>query len=1408
MEGSGGSAHGSPESEQIVMFGEAIATPIQDTSLSSLTETSHSSMVQSNQGNPTARTGVEYQQPTIGHIDARQIVFESNQSSHFTDARSVNLLDLNPLVVAQAHQVVSEVQGQAIQYASEVEANARNQTAQYVQAMESQFRNQALQQIQGIESNAQAQIQSQVQSIENQARSQIQAVESTARSMVQQSQEEAHELVRQTQGQATRLMNQSHQEVANYQNQIEQLKALVIDRTNQVVEVTGALNQREKALESTTRQMNEMRGQMEAMMRRIKDQDERLQSLAKSGTPGDPSTIHPCSPPPKATSFVDRNPKGVGQPSPSMKVHGMGELVPVVHSIATPKSYHPGTVAFQGQPMQDSRVALPSFALTPIATGTNGEELHLAPSPTQSACAGEIPKANPMLPPAALLNDQIGLQIQSDQNTALQMQVHQLTIQMQQLIGGLTANPVQSGNQPSSNRSRDRRKVPGSPPGSGSSSSSSDSKGKGSNRNPGGGGDSPPKSPSGDGSSSDSEDPYKREKRLMRIKQYDYLKIPALPQDAAKCRSFRNAVFSGVCKFAKNDESIVFRWINRCNISEDGKEFNNAKDFPILDRILGAKLLEAAKGTKFALEFQTHQERCQTHDQQPKGRKLLWLIFQKFRLDRDRGTALSQHHLLSLKMNGSDIKALEDFRQRYDFCVGALEPSEMPAETSLRSLLFESLKNHPKMALAIDKFREANTGSYKRTSRWLYSKMCEAIEISQMDLNTTSMDKALTSAGLDPKVGGAQAEAKDKKKKDEKTKKEKEKKPEQDTKVKKEDKPKTSKKVEEDKNVDAAFAQKGKGKGKDGKGKNKEDKPPLTKEQKAKLPCMYFAYDSCTRGKDCEFLHDKGNLYKGPKPRLKSGTGASSSSHAGAASVAAATAFASIPSAEAALKEAKKVCRKVTRSSLRVPCVQLLAKAVTTIMTAITCCNPMSQIDHSSVPALASHPCQMEFLMDSGAGRNLLSKDSMPDDWRGFIIDPPENLIFRTGGGERKTTKAIELQGQVSGLNTFYTLDSCPHALSLGIQVNHHKRGFVWLPDELPYMIKADRLGDLKHFCPESAKIHMEVRENVPIIHEWVGAAPADLEASPGPVAFDSDTEPIGGPSSGSRDRPAGAPVPEPEPRVEAPVDLPKVSDKVLKEKPETLPHFGDELMLCDEPKAEPLDAPLDEEDEEANPWTPSLRERLEEEAKSETHQLCHFPKNRYCSICQRAKMTGRVHRSRGAPGEDEIPPLHYGHMMRADHIILGADLTKGAGGEQACLVCFDEFSGCIGAYSMTSRDTDSNILCLQKFAGTRASPRSSCLVKTDCAQELTKAVEHLGWLSEPGIENDPYHNAKLESLIRRIKEGTRAIHLKSGLPHAFWPRSIEYFVVAHAITHPCPVHPNETPESKALKAEGREDLL
>ena len=55
----------------------------------------------------------------------------------------------------------------------------------------------------------------------------------------------------------------------------------------------------------------------------------------------------------------------------------------------------------------------------------------------------------------------------------------------------------------------------------------------------------------------------------------------------------------------------------------------------------------------------------------------------------------------------------------------------------------------------------------------------------------------------------------------------------------------------------------------------------------------------------------------------------------------------------------------------------------------------------------------------------------------------------------------------------------------------------------------------------------------------------------------------------------------------------------------------GDELEKIVEPTKEKGDEALDSEDEEQNPWSPTLRVRLQGEAKSLGHQLTHFPKNR-----------------------------------------------------------------------------------------------------------------------------------------------------------------------------------------------------
>ena len=166
--------------------------------------------------------------------------------------------------------------------------------------------------------------------------------------------------------------------------------------------------------------------------------------------------------------------------------------------------------------------------------------------------------------------------------------------------------------------------------------------------------------------------------------------------------------------------------------------------------------------------------------------------------------------------------------------------------------------------------------------------MVEAIEIHQLEENTVSIEKSLANIGNKetPAAPAKQEKDKDKPEKEKSKKESKPSKPDKPdkSKDKQPDKPsKESKPSKEDVNAAAA---KGKGKGKDEKSKKDKDKD----KDKKKQPCMYFGYDSCSKGKDCPYLHDPNNKYQGPKPK---GLQKGSSSSAGAATVLAATCLAS-----------------------------------------------------------------------------------------------------------------------------------------------------------------------------------------------------------------------------------------------------------------------------------------------------------------------------------------------------------------------------------------------------------------------------------------------------------------------------------------------------------------------------------
>lgn len=245
----------------LVPLAQAVSTPIQDSSMS--TETS-SSGLSIPKGQPTVMHSYEYHQ-AVHNIDARNVTVQDNQTLQFTDARVVKLLDASSLVVAQAHQMVADARDQALQYVSQFEVNAMNQALQFeanarneALQFEAKAKSQALQFAKTAEANAnsqamqyacvaKAQAQSQINALENQFQSQVQAIEAEASDRIRQSLDEATMRVTQSQEEYSRVVQNAQREVVNSQGQIEHLKKLLAERSQQIVHVAGALQEKHEA---------------------------------------------------------------------------------------------------------------------------------------------------------------------------------------------------------------------------------------------------------------------------------------------------------------------------------------------------------------------------------------------------------------------------------------------------------------------------------------------------------------------------------------------------------------------------------------------------------------------------------------------------------------------------------------------------------------------------------------------------------------------------------------------------------------------------------------------------------------------------------------------------------------------------------------------------------------------------------------------------------------------------------------------------------------------------------------------------------------------------------------------------------------------------------------------------------
>ena len=151
-----------------------------------------------------------------------------------------------------------------------------------------------------------------------------------------------------------------------------------------------------------------------------------------------------------------------------------------------------------------------------------------------------------------------------------------------------------------------------------------------------------------------------------------------------------------------------------------------------------------------------------------------------------------------------------------------------------------------------------------------------------------------------------------------------------------------------------------------------------------------------------------------------------------------------------------------------------------------------------------------------------------------------------------------------------------------------------------------------------------------------------------------------------------------------------------------------------------------------------------------------HFPKDRNCEICQRTKITRAPCRRRiggAVPRADK-----FGDLITADHKVLSESWESR---NNHAIVVQDLATQWIQSYPCKTKTSQETQRSLQKFLEPHRKP---IVTYTYNSLEFGKACEDLSWNHCTSTPQRSETNGIAEGAVRRVKEGTSAVLLQSGL--------------------------------------------
>ena len=229
-------------------------------------------------------------------------------------------------------------------------------------------------------------------------------------------------------------------------------------------------------------------------------------------------------------------------------------------------------------------------------------------------------------------------------------------------------------------------------------------------------------------------------------------------------------------------------------------------------------------------------------------------------------------------------------------------------------------------------------------------------------------------------------------------------------------------------------------------------------------------------------------------------------------------------------------------------------------------------------------------------------------------------------------------------------------------------------------------------------------------------------------------------------------------------------SESLCSEMPEWLQEFR-ENMVDDE-------IPVHGDSHASSSHEASLEpttKRREDLGKHNVHT--HFPKDRNCEICKRTKKTKAPCRRRNGGA---IPRAeNFGDLITADHKVL-SDNCESRNNHRYAVVVQDLATQWIQAYPCKTKTSQETQRSLQKFLEPDWNPK---VIETDNCLELGKACEDLSWNHCTSTPHRSETNGIAERAVRRVKEGTSAVLLQSGLNESWWADSTECYTYLRNVT-------------------------